>query len=70
MATSFGGPGDLYASGGGFGRGKSSGKATTATTEKAAPEAYKSPGPPKLAIKGYMLRELYARSLLLEEIRK
>ena len=29
---------------------------------KPPPEAYKSPGPPKLAIKSYMLGELYARS--------
>ena len=48
-------PGDVTASEGGFGCSKSSGKATTATTERATPEAYKSPGPPKLAIKSYML---------------
>ena len=35
--ASFGDPGDLSASGGGFGCGKSNGKATTATTEKATP---------------------------------
>ena len=61
---SFGGPGDLYASGGGFGCGKSSGKATTANTAKATPtEAYKSPGPPKLAIKSYIMLASVASQL-------
>ena len=30
--------------------------------KKPPPEAYKSPGPPKLAIKSYMLRELENQS--------
>ena len=30
--------------------------------KKPPPEAHKSPNPPKLAIKSYMLGELYARS--------
>ena len=37
--NSFGGLGDLYASEGGFGGGKSSDKATAATTEKATPRS-------------------------------
>ena len=47
LTASFRGPGDLSASGGRFGCGKSSGKAIAATKEKATLEADKSPGPPK-----------------------
>ena len=57
--VSFGGTGVLFASGGAFFVVEVVAKPLLVLQKKPPPEAYKSPGPPKLAIKGCMLREAF-----------